>query len=77
MRNLALAVLFAFALTGIAAASSSAGFPVPQSRPELRIAAPSQDGLDEDKKKKKKKDGGEEDEEDYRPILRGGLDSLG
>jgi hypothetical protein len=68
MRNLALLVVFAFAVTGIATTTAA-----PSQYPEIRIAAPI-DGLDADTKKKKKKDGGEEDEEEYRPVRRDRID---
>ena len=77
MKNLAIVVLFTFALSGLGVAATGA-HPARAGAPGFNASGPGDDRWDEDKKKKKKKkDGGEEDEEDYRPILRGDLDSLG
>jgi hypothetical protein len=67
MKNLAIVVLFTFALSGLGVAATGA-HPARAGAPGFNASGPGDDRWDEDKKKKKKKkkDGGEEDEEEYR-----------
>ena len=68
MKNLAIVVLFTFALSGLGVAATGA-HPARAGAPGFNASGPGDDRWDEDKKKKKKKkDGGEEDEEEYRLL---------